>query len=295
MTNCAELKEQGNTAFRNKNYFEALALYQKALDSCDESDSKLKSIIYCNVSVSSLKIEKVNEAIDAATKAIEADSQNAKAYWRRANASLATHALKDAFNDFVAAYKIDRIKQYYDDANKTKNLMLMEAMAHQDTDVIEEQPYVPSEPVVIPEFNVEYALQLTEDLKKDVRPREGVFLEMIKRVKELNLKMKNIVDVHHNGELIVVGDTHGQFQDVLNIFKQFGNPSRERPYLFNGDYVDRGSQGVEILCVLFAWKLADPECIYLNRGNQYVFDCSGITIGWKKLNRLILKRNISES
>jgi serine/threonine-protein phosphatase 5 len=68
--------------------------------------------------------------------------------------------------------------------------------------------------------------------------------------------------------LIIVGDTHGQYQDVYNIFRTFGYPSSKNPYLFNGDIVDRGSLGIEILISLFAWKLAIPDSIYINRGNH---------------------------
>jgi serine/threonine-protein phosphatase 5 len=66
----------------------------------------------------------------------------------------------------------------------------------------------------------------------------------------------------------IVGDTHGQFQDLLYIFDTFGLPSDDNPYLFNGDFVDRGSQGLEIVLTLFALKIANGTGIYLNRGNH---------------------------
>jgi len=47
-----------------------------------------------------------------------------------------------------------------------------------------------------------------------------------------------------------------------------GFPSAKNVYLFNGDYVDRGAFGVEICVVLFLFKLSDPSCIYMNRGNH---------------------------
>ncbi|GMH50657.1 hypothetical protein TrRE_jg2372 [Triparma retinervis] len=66
----------------------------------------------------------------------------------------------------------------------------------------------------------------------------------------------------------VCGDTHGQFYDVLNIFELNGYPSASNPYLFNGDYVDRGSWGLEVVLTYFLLKISDPNCIFLTRGNH---------------------------
>jgi len=70
------------------------------------------------------------------------------------------------------------------------------------------------------------------------------------------------------GRLVIVGDTHGQLADVLHILYHLGPPSAQNRYLFNGDMVDRGSQGVEILLTLFSFFLADNESIILHRGNH---------------------------
>lgn len=66
----------------------------------------------------------------------------------------------------------------------------------------------------------------------------------------------------------VCGDTHGQFYDVMNIFALNGLPSASNPYLFNGDFVDRGSFSVEVILTYLLYKMACPECIYLIRGNH---------------------------
>jgi serine/threonine-protein phosphatase 5 len=66
----------------------------------------------------------------------------------------------------------------------------------------------------------------------------------------------------------VCGDTHGQFYDVMNIFALNGYPSPTNPYLFNGDFVDRGSFSVEVILTFLLFKMACPESIYLQRGNH---------------------------
>jgi len=68
--------------------------------------------------------------------------------------------------------------------------------------------------------------------------------------------------------LTVCGDTHGQFYDVLNIFETNGYPDLTNPYLFNGDFVDRGSFSFEVVTTYLLFKLHNPNCIFLTRGNH---------------------------
>lgn len=69
-------------------------------------------------------------------------------------------------------------------------------------------------------------------------------------------------------KVVVVGDLHGQFYDLLRIFELAGQPSEENMYMFNGDFVDRGSNSLEVIFTLFALKLQFPKAIFLNRGNH---------------------------
>ena len=46
-----------------------------------------------------------------------------------------------------------------------------------------------------------------------------------------------------------------------------GDPSPQS-FLWNGDWVDRGAFGLEVVLLLFAWKLVWPKSVYLQRGNH---------------------------
>ena len=54
----------------------------------------------------------------------------------------------------------------------------------------------------------------------------------------------------------------------MNIFKLNGNPSEENPYVFNGDFIDRGSFSVEVIMLMLAWKVCFPQHFFMSRGNH---------------------------
>jgi len=76
---------------------------------------------------------------------------------------------------------------------------------------------------------------------KLVKLKESDILGLVRTVKTIFLEQPMLVEV--NSPVKVCGDVHGQYYDMLRLFEYGGMPP-ESSYLFLGDYVDRGRQGL---------------------------------------------------
>ncbi|GHP02024.1 serine threonine protein phosphatase 2A [Pycnococcus provasolii] len=91
-------------------------------------------------------------------------------------------------------------------------------------------------------------------------------------VKELCEKCKEILEREKNVQPVscpvtIVGDVHGQFHDLLELFNVAGK-APETNFLFLGDYVDRGYYSVETVLMVIAMKVRWPNRVTIIRGNH---------------------------
>ncbi|TNN52081.1 Serine/threonine-protein phosphatase with EF-hands 1 [Liparis tanakae] len=95
-------------------------------------------------------------------------------------------------------------------------------------------------------------------------------LQLLYETKKLLKQMPNIIHLStsYTNEITICGDLHGRLDDLLLIFYKNGLPSAETPYVFNGDFVDRGKKSIEVVSLLFAYLLLYPDYMHLNRGNH---------------------------
>ncbi|KAL5111796.1 Serine/threonine-protein phosphatase PP1-gamma catalytic subunit [Taenia crassiceps] len=109
-----------------------------------------------------------------------------------------------------------------------------------------------------------------------IRPGRNVQLNE-SEIRGLCLKSREIflsqpILLELEAPLKICGDIHGQYYDLLRLF-EYGAFPPEANYLFLGDYVDRGKQSLETICLLLAYKIKYPENFFLLRGNH---ECASI-------------------
>jgi serine/threonine-protein phosphatase 4 catalytic subunit len=111
-------------------------------------------------------------------------------------------------------------------------------------------------------FELDRCIEL---LKQRKLPDTESIKSLCIKTREILASESNVLEVP--APVTIVGDIHGQFYDLVELFRVGGWPP-DTSYLFMGDYVDRGYFSVETLLLLFAFKCRFPKRIFLIRGNH---------------------------
>lgn len=108
---------------------------------------------------------------------------------------------------------------------------------------------------------------------------EQLLIKLCEDASKIFQKEDNIIEL--NGDLIIVGDIHGSFHDLLRNLNFSQKDSVSQRYFFLGDYVDKGSFSLECITLLFTLKILEPNRYFLLRGN-HEFDSFANLYGFKK-------------
>ncbi|GAA0150159.1 protein phosphatase [Lithospermum erythrorhizon] len=100
---------------------------------------------------------------------------------------------------------------------------------------------------------------------KQVQLSEAEIRQLCVNGRQIFLSEPNLL--HVRAPIRICGDLHGQYKDLLRVFEYGGFPP-SATYLFLGDYVDRGKQSLETICLLLAYKILYPDKVFLLRGNH---------------------------
>lgn len=303
ISQATKYKDEGNAFIKQQKYQEAIECYTKAIELHDT-----ESIFYSNRALAHLKLDNFQSAHLDCDKALELNPTNYKAYHRRGMSYVGLLEFKKAKLDLTVVLKAkpddataqralkvcenfireERFRKAIggsqDDAqmnyNQTLDLSsfdLNSDLKNYEGPVLEfEQLYDSNEKPAgakIINMSQSFVSAMVNDifLKGKCLPKKYV-AAIISHVDRILREEPALLELSNKTEsdvtITVCGDTHGQFYDVLNIFKKFGKVSAKHFYLFNGDFVDRGSWSTEVALLFYSLKILFPQYMHMNRGNH---------------------------
>jgi serine/threonine-protein phosphatase 2A catalytic subunit len=137
-------------------------------------------------------------------------------------------------------------------------------------------------------MSYDYIESVIETLKSFKHVSSIDIKNICNKAKEILVTEGNVINV--KSPIILCGDIHGQFHDLLELFKLGGYPP-ETNYLFIGDYVDRGYYSVETIVFLLCLKIRYPSRLFLTRGNH---ECVNVSLTYGLYDEVIKKYNTQE-
>ena len=117
-------------------------------------------------------------------------------------------------------------------------------------------------------ITLEVAKEMASQLSDGERLRSSSLIRLLDESQAILSTSPNITLIPAGTKVTVVGDLHGSLADLLKVFELAGWPNEDDSFVFNGDFVDRGDRGVEVLALLLALKISFPTTVHLNRGNH---------------------------
>lgn len=241
-----------------------------------------KAIYYCNRAFAHLRMESYAICVFDACEAIKLDPSNVKGFFRRGTGYAMQRQLKNAVADFKQICRMQpankEAREKFEHTQKEYRLQqLSQAILADDVkievkldDIVVEPSYGGPRLENADEISPEWVSSLMEWQKGQKKLHRKYATILIVRATELFEKEETLqhIAIDDLEEVTVCGDVHGQYYDLLNIFAINGNPGEENPYLFNGDFIDRGSFSVEVILTLIAWKCCFPQHFFMSRGNH---------------------------
>lgn len=279
-TKAEELKNSANELFKNAKYTDATDFYTQAIEL-----NPFIAAYYGNRSIAYLRSECYGYALNDATKALHIDNKYIKGYYRRAAANMALGKFKLALKDYETVVKVhpkdsDAEIKFVECSKIVKRQAFCKAIAINDkkqsaTENISLETIILDSSYNGPKWETDpMSPKLMEEIIEHFKAQKLIHkkyaYKILLQIKSYFETQPTLVDINfpEGGKFTICGDVHGQFYDLLNIFKLNGLPSVDNPYLFNGDFVDRGSFSVEVIFTLFGYKLLYPDHFFMARGNH---------------------------
>ncbi|KAJ3287813.1 Serine/threonine-protein phosphatase 5 [Borealophlyctis nickersoniae] len=284
-----QLKDEANKLFAGKKFDEAIEKYTQAI-----VRNPNVAAYYANRAFAYIKMELYGAALRDADSSIALDPTYVKGYYRRAVGNMAMNKLKEAIKDFRSVVKV--APKDTDARNKLavcekelkrrefekaitfdeKKRSAVEMIGDVDAIVVEptyQGPHLPESGVTL-----EFAKDLLAHMKDQKKLHRKYLFKILLQAKAIFEAQPPIVDITipADGKITVCGDIHGQFYDLLHVFDLNGLPSPTNLYLWNGDFVDRGSFSIECILTLFTFKCLYPNAVYLSRGNHETDDMNKV-------------------